>query len=110
MLSEPCPYHQDEAKKVYEQGFDLIIYTLYRTEETERTEEVLTAAAQKYNFVVWTAKEAFIDEDFVNIIKKTSIPLFTHTINDVEAIKSYQARGVDGFYSDLVDWKVTTKE
>ncbi|WP_051205620.1 sulfatase-like hydrolase/transferase [Butyrivibrio sp. FC2001] len=119
-IAEYCPdlmdrfiiqvYHEEEATVMEELGFNNIIFTLYRTEEEERTPEALMEAAGKHDFVAWTAKKAFINEDFVASIKATGVPLYTHTVNDPQEIKDFMALGVDGFYSDVADFDTVLKD
>ena len=67
-------------------------------------------AANKHDFVAWTAKKAFITDEFVSDIKATGVPLFTHTVNDPEEMKEFVIKGVDGFYSDVADFDTIKKE
>ncbi len=120
MIAEYCPdlkdrfiiqvYHEEEATVMEELGFNNIIFTLYRTEEEERTADALLDAASKHDFVAFTAKKAFINEEFVADIKATGIPLFTHTVNSADEMKEFIKLGVDGFYSDVVDFDKIKEE
>lgn len=120
MIAEYCPdlkdrfiiqvYHEEEATVMEKLGFNNIIFTLYRTDEAERTADALMKAANKHDFVAWTAKKAFITDEFVSDIKATGVPLFTHTVNDPEEMKEFVTKGVDGFYSDVADFDTIKKE
>ncbi|WP_026528947.1 glycerophosphodiester phosphodiesterase family protein [Butyrivibrio sp. VCD2006] len=103
-------YHEQEAGEMEAMGFKNIIFTLYRTEEEERTPEAIEYAAKHHDFIAWTAKKSFISKEFAEEIKKNGGILFTHTINDPEEMKQYIAEGVDGFYSDVASWDEVKKE
>lgn len=120
MIAEYCPdlkdrfiiqvYHEDEAYIMEDMGFNNIIFTLYRTEEEERTKEALLQAAKAHDFICFTVKKSWINEEFAEDVKATGVPLFTHTVNDLEEMKNMIALGVDGFYSDVVNFESIKKE
>ncbi|SEL81981.1 Glycerophosphoryl diester phosphodiesterase [Butyrivibrio sp. ob235] len=120
LIAETCPdlldrfiiqvYHEKEAGIVEKIGFRNIIFTLYRTDEAERSPRAIRHAALKHDFVAWTVKKSLIDEEFVSMIDENNGILFTHTINDPEKMKEFIALGVDGFYSDIVMWDDIKKE
>ena len=120
IISEYCPdlvnrfiiqvYHESEAFDVEKLGFDNIIFTMYRTEEEERTPKALADAAARHDFVAWTAKKDLITDEFVSAIDKTGCLLFTHTVNEPEEMEKFIYAGVDGFYTDVVDWDDIEKE
>ena len=113
-LAEACPdlkerfiiqiYHENEGYKIEELGFQNIIYTLYRTQENERTEAALKAAAKKHYLIAFTIKKAWIDENIIKVADSVDTPVFTHTVNEPEEMRTFSELGVTGFYSDLVEW------
>ncbi|SDB47797.1 glycerophosphodiester phosphodiesterase family protein [Butyrivibrio sp. INlla16] len=103
-------YHEQEAVTMEKIGFRYIIYTLYRTSEEERTPEAIRNDASKHDFVAWTVKKSFLNDELISAIDESGGVIFTHTINDPEDMKNYIAMGVDGFYSDVVSWDDIKKE
>ena len=69
-------YHASEYDDVAKAGFPYIIYTLYETEEGERTGAALLKAAKKQLIGFTFHIDLTEDSDFMNSMKKTGTPLF----------------------------------
>ncbi|SDB55672.1 glycerophosphodiester phosphodiesterase family protein [Butyrivibrio sp. INlla16] len=96
-------YHASEYDEVKKAGFPYIIYTLYETEDSERTEEALLRAAKKPLVGFTFHIDLTEDQEFMSIMQKTNTPLFVHTVNDDEQIKKYLSEGISGIYTDRTD-------
>ena len=96
-------YHAKEYEPVIRAGFDHVIYTLYETDESERTEKALMDIAKKHlaGFTVYA--EWVDDPQFLEILKKTDTPIYVHTVNEDAAIASYFDLGIKGIYTDRTD-------
>ncbi|WP_029321534.1 glycerophosphodiester phosphodiesterase family protein [Butyrivibrio sp. AE3004] len=96
-------YHAKEFEKVRKVGFPYIIYTLYETEDFERTKKALLSAG-KMPILGFTFHDSLTnDEEFMKTMKETGLPLFIHTINDDKEMENYLQKGISGIYTDRVD-------
>lgn len=98
-------YHASEYDAVKEAGFPYIIYTLYETEDSERTEKALLKASKKPLVGFTFHIDLTEDQEFMEIMKKTDTPLFVHTENDESKIKEYLGNGISAIYTDRTDLK-----
>ena len=98
-------YHATEYDAVKKAGFPYIIYTLYETENSERTKEALLKAAKKPLVGFTFHIDLTSDQEFMDIIKKSDTPLFVHTENDESKIKEYLTDGISCIYTDRIDLK-----
>jgi phosphoglycerol transferase MdoB-like AlkP superfamily enzyme/glycerophosphoryl diester phosphodiesterase len=103
-------YHEDEISQLEELGIKYIIYTLYRTEESERTYDALKEATTKHDLVAITLQDDMVTDDVVSTINSLDVLFFINTINEVDEMNDYISRGVDGFCTDVVDWDEIKKE
>ena len=98
-------YHASEYDSVKKAGFPYIIYTLYETEDSERTEKALLKASKKPLIGFTFHIDLLKDQEFMNIMKKTATPLFVHTENDEKNISEYLNSGISAIYTDRIDLK-----
>ena len=96
-------YHASEYDAVKKAGFPYIIYTLYETEDSERTKESLIKASKKPLVGFTFHIDLTEDQDFMDIMKSTETPLFVHTENDESKIEKYLSDGISGIYTDRTD-------
>lgn len=98
-------YHEDEYDMVKKLGFNNIIYTLYRAEDEELEKDRLIAFIRDNNLLgvtFWAEFQDQYSEEF-EAMKELGIPLFVHTINDMNDMKRYIEMGVTGIYTDVTD-------
>ena len=98
-------YHASEYDVVKKAGFPYIIYTLYETEDSERTKEALLKASKKPLVGFTFHIDLTEDQEFMEIMKKSDTPLFVHTENDEQKIKEYLTSGISCIYTDRIDLK-----
>ena len=98
-------YHPDEYKRIRELGFNYVIYTLYRATDDELTAEVTSRFINDSDLVGVTFWMDYPDSyaDGFEVLKQSGLPLFVHTVNDKEQMKSFIDRGIDGIYTDVVN-------
>ena len=96
-------YHFSEYDDVKKAGFPFVIYTLYETEEAERTRDALLKASKKPLVGFTFHTDLADDKDFMTIMAETKTPLFVHTVNDDSTIENYFEKGISGIYTDRVD-------
>ena len=98
-------YHEDEYDRIRDLGFNNIIYTLYRATDEELTPDALrefTKRTKLSGVTFWTDFPTSYVESF-EVLKSCGIPLFVHTVNDKESMKSYIDMGITGVYTDVVN-------
>ena len=95
-------YHADEYDAVKKAGFKYIIFTLYETDESERTADALKKIANKSLIGFTVYSEWADDKDFYDIIKSLNKPVYVHTVNDQDEINRYFDMGIQGIYTDNV--------
>ena len=99
-------YHGKEYNKIVNLGFNNIIYTLYETNIFERDINVLQSFAAKKKLVGFTFWYYWADDvEFLNSMKETNVPIYVHTINDVEKRESYFPKGITATYTALTSNK-----
>jgi glycerophosphoryl diester phosphodiesterase len=93
----PQIYYMDELRHAEYHGYENIIYTLYKSSNTE--DEIVDFI--RYNDLLAVAMPVErLNQDFVEKIKDTGTFIYTHTINDEEQALELEEKGVDGFYTD----------
>ncbi|MBR0171405.1 MAG: hypothetical protein IJQ21_01285 [Lachnospiraceae bacterium] len=96
-------YHDEEFSRVRSLGFPYIIYTLYDADTDEREQDAILKVLRKCDLTALTLPRAMANDDAFNArIRDTGVPLFVHTINDVESMNALQDIGVQGFYTDNI--------
>ncbi|WP_026509393.1 glycerophosphodiester phosphodiesterase family protein [Butyrivibrio sp. LC3010] len=96
-------YHANEYDDINKVGFPYIIYTLYETEDQERTKSELLKASKKPLIGFTFHTELADTPEFMDIIKETDTPLFVHTVNEDANIEKYLKNGISAIYTDRVD-------
>ena len=95
-------YHAYEYDIIRALGFRNIIYTLYRTSESERNPAVLEKFAQTHPLVGFTYWDSWADT-YLDTCKRMGIPSFVHTVNDREKREEFLRAGVAAVYTDVTD-------
>ena len=100
----PQIYAETELERVRALGFERVIYTLYRLPWEEKLDtDRIGAFARDNNLAGITfAWELTEQEGYVEALLAWDVPLFTHTLNDPEAIAAQQAMGITGVYTDEI--------
>lgn len=98
-------YHPDEYKRIRELGFNYVIYTLYRATDDELTPENTKDFIDSANLVGVTFWMEYPDSnaDSYRVLEQSGLPLFVHTVNDRNEMKSFIDMGIDGIYTDVVN-------
>ena len=95
--------HEEDYEPVRELGFDYILYTLYNTEDWERTPGALKRMICRYDVVNLTFWDSWADDPaFMEPVSALGVPVFLHTVNDEETAGHYTGLGADGFYTDVL--------
>ena len=97
--------YPDEYKTIKNIGFNYIIYTLYRATEDELSADALTEfvnGSRLCAVTFWADFPSQRTESF-EALKECGVPLFVHTINDPEEMRSFIDLGVSGIYTDVVN-------
>ncbi|MDY3946706.1 MAG: sulfatase-like hydrolase/transferase [Ezakiella sp.] len=92
-------YNRSEYPEIKNLGFDKIIYTLYRSTDSEDT--VLNFAKNNKLYGVTVEHKRF-KLGFGNRLLKEGIDLFIHTVNDIDEANRLIQLGVKGVYTDVL--------
>lgn len=114
LISEACPdlldnfiiqiYHTWQYNAIKKLGFNNIILTLYRTNPVERALFPISSFAKKHELVGFTFGYHWTDKDFFfPNIAETGVPMYVHTVNDVNEMKKYYEMGIAAIYTDRID-------
>ena len=98
-------YHPDEYGRIRGLGFSYIIYTLYRATDDELTADATREfinSADLTGVTFWMEYPTQYEESF-RVLKESRLPLFVHTVNDRDTMKSFIDMGIDGIYTDVVN-------
>lgn len=93
----PQIYYMDELRHAEYHGYENIIYTLYKSSNTE---DEIVDFIKHNNLLAVTMPVERLNDDFVRKIKDTGSFIYTHTINDEAQAMKLEEKGVDGFYTD----------
>lgn len=95
-------YSEEEYYQVYAMGFDHIIFTLYKLSLQEKTDpESLVIFAQNNPLFGYTFPyELCSISGYVDTMLQTGVPLFIHTVNDLQQQKNFYKMGISGIYTD----------
>jgi len=100
----PQIYSRDEYAAVEAMGYEKIIYTLYRLSAEERYNALslkeFADKSGKLVAVTTAGDRSFADK--IAGLAKTGIPIYIHTINDIESMNYWKELGVYGFYCDFI--------
>lgn len=103
-------YNKEEYESVSNIGFENIILTVYKMDwEEKQNAEELVAFAQEHKLLGITFPDVMINlvPNYVETLKKANIPLFVHTVNDLETQKKIFELGITGIYTDYGDDSVS---
>lgn len=99
----PQIYTFDEYYKVANLGYENIIFTSYKAYIDNKT--LLEFAKGKELFAITIPYERAQDGLAKGIYEKTGIPVYAHTVNDVEIYKGIKEKGIYGIYTDTLNVK-----
>ena len=111
-------YHEKEYDDIKRLGFNNIIYTLYKTDGEERTDERLSDFVDSHKLVGVTMPVECVEnvekigEDVIveneknphinyEMLINKDVPIYVHTVNNEVLIIKCRKKGVSGFYTDL---------
>ncbi|MDR1540358.1 MAG: hypothetical protein LBU32_20635 [Clostridiales bacterium] len=93
-------YNQDMYYKITEKyKFSNIIYTLYMTRDTE---DQVVEFVQKEGIKVVVMPPERANDAFLQKLLSIGEIVFLHTLNDMETVMGWKAKGVSGFYTDYL--------
>lgn len=95
-------YSQEEYFAVLELGFEKIIFTLYALSWSEKTDcAYLVEFAENNPLFAYTFPAELCDIDgYVENMLQSGVPLFIHTVNDLQQQEAYFEIGISGIYTD----------
>lgn len=97
----PQIYLFDEYLRVKSLGFKNIILTLYASDYTDK--EILDFAKRNELYAI-TMPTDRAKTDIVQALNEENIFVYTHTINSLEDVNTFESLGINGFYTDdLID-------
>jgi len=94
-------YEADEARVVSRMGFEHIVYTLYRTEDTNEDVLLTLSRYPEIDAVTMHAEDRYTDA-FAKDIQAQGKRVYVHTLNDEKIIKLFLERDI-GVYTDIYD-------
>lgn len=95
----PQIYQPEEYALVREMGYKHIIWTLYRYDGGN--DEVISHAKEMSLFAI-TMSTQRVNAELISELYALSIPIYVHTINNIDDAKKYIEMGVHGFYTDTL--------
>ncbi|MDW7668455.1 MAG: sulfatase-like hydrolase/transferase, partial [Bacillota bacterium] len=93
----PQIYYMDELRLAEYHGYENMIYTLYKSSNTE---DEIVDFIKHNDLLAVTMPVERLNDSFVEKIKETGTFIYTHTINDEAQALELEEKGVDGFYTD----------
>ncbi len=97
-------YSEEEYNIAAGQGFENIIYSLYKLDWNSKTDvKSLVKFAKYHKLIGFTfAYELCNVPGYVDGMKKAGIPLYVHTVNDPAEAQKYLDMGIYGIYTDVM--------
>ena len=98
-------YHEDEYAPIKAMGFESIIYTLYKADDEEIEPEHLKLFLKEHDLTGVTFWESWADDssELFKAIKSSGVPMYVHTVNDMDKMEEMFGKGISGIYTDVVD-------
>jgi glycerophosphoryl diester phosphodiesterase len=98
----PQIYREEELAEVRALGFADVIYTLYAADWDAKldTAHIAAFAAENDIWCITFPCELTEIEGYVEGLLRSGVPLYTHTVNEPEAIEAQLALGITGVYID----------
>ena len=98
----PQIYHTWEYDVIREyRDWDNIIFTLYR-EKDMAEDDVVSFVSDKDDIRIVTLPRSMITGDFTRKLHDAGKKVYTYSVNELSTMRSWQEKGVDGFYTDIV--------
>ena len=99
----PQFYHVSEYESLYALGYRAMIYTLYKTEEWERSEDALNEFAMRVRLVgITMGKRRALDDSFLSQVLGTGQPVYANTVDSPARQQKLYDRGVSAVYTNVV--------
>ncbi|MEM8668247.1 MAG: hypothetical protein AAGG48_12065 [Planctomycetota bacterium] len=98
----PQIYQMKDYKLAKSQGYRHIVLTLYRCLADAPTDQVVDFAASHDLFALTVPLRRVQDSDIARRVRELGIPVYVHTINDVDQVPAVIAAGCSGVYSDTL--------
>ncbi len=97
-------YSEEEYNIAAGQGFENIIYSLYKLDWNTKTDvKSLVKFARYHKLIGFTFSYELCDiPGYVDGMKKAGIPLYVHTVNDPAEAQKYLDMGIYGIYTDAL--------
>lgn len=95
----PQIYTVDEYKNVHLMGYEHIIFTAYKS---SMSAQAIADFCKNNELFALTVPKRWITKDVMSILSKSSVPVFTHTVNNPDEAGKYSQLGVKGFYTDYL--------
>ena len=96
-------YSEDDYAVAEGNGFDNIIYTLYRLSWDDKTDTAgLVKFEKNHPLIGFTFSYELCEvKGYVDRMGKSGVPLYVHTVNDYNEVRRYQSDGIYGVYTDI---------
>jgi len=95
----PQVYSQEEYHIAKQLGYENVIYTLYRSNDTK--EQIVDFASKNQLFAI-TMDTYWAHSDLPLLLKAHNVYTYAHTINDVELFNKLKNNGINGIYTDIL--------
>lgn len=95
-------YHQSEYEPIYQLGFKNIIYTLYLASRKGKKSQTIINFVNKSKIIGITHWFQFNKKFLIDMIS-AGIPLYIHTVNDLNEMQKYFNSGISAIYTDVND-------
>ncbi|MCG6879725.1 MAG: hypothetical protein LJE96_11355 [Deltaproteobacteria bacterium] len=96
----PQIYDPSEFEPVKLLGFEKVILTLYRSSLSDS--EVLKFAANSNLFAVTMPVRRAFSSCLLRELSQKGIPLYAHTVNEIEILNYLRGKGIHGIYTDKI--------
>jgi glycerophosphoryl diester phosphodiesterase len=96
----PQIYNRDEYEPVKALGFSRIIFTLYRSNASDK--EILAFVADQPVFAVAMPAKRAIESNLALLLRGQGVIVYAHTVNDPKLVDHLGERGVHGVYTDFL--------
>ena len=97
----PQIYTSKEYRPTSEMGYEDIIFTLYRTKETNQEVLLFTRDHRLLALTMWPDRAT--NGLFARQVEALGIPVFVHTVNNCGQYSALRIKGVYGVYTDLLN-------
>lgn len=97
-------YHIEQYSSLWDMGYRLIIYSLYKAHRREFSERTLDLFRRNVRLVGMTLGFKKVnDPELFNLIKGYKIPIYSNTVDDPVKAQNYYDAGVEALYTNMID-------